>query len=101
MATASSSSKIEPMFDRILIKKDEAEQQTKGGIMLPENQTKTHNGVVVAIGTGARNKDGGFHKPMLKVGDKVMLPEYGGNKVDLGGDTHYVYRESDIIGKWL
>lgn len=69
--------------------------------MLPENQTKTHNGTVVAIGTGARNRDGGFHKPMLKVGDKVMLPEYGGNKVDIGGDTHYVYRESDIIGKWL
>lgn len=97
---ATTSAKIEPLFDRILVKKDEAEQQTKGGIMLPENQTKTHNGTVVAIGSGARNKAGGFYAPVLKVGDKVMLPEYGGNKVDLGGDVHYIYRESDIIGKW-
>lgn len=101
MATASGSGKIEPLFDRILVKKEEAEQQTKGGIMLPENQTKTHNGTVVAVGTGARNKSGGFHAPLLKVGDKVMLPEYGGNKIDIHGQTHHVYRESDIIGKWV
>lgn len=94
------STKLEPMFDRILVKKVEAETQTKGGIMLPENQTKTHNGTVVAIGTGARSRDGDFYKPVLKVGDKVMLPEYGGNKVDLNGETHWVYRESDIIGRW-
>lgn len=94
------STKMEPLFDRVLIKKIEAEAQTKGGIMLPENQTKTHNGTVVAVGSGARSREGDFYKPVLKVGDKVMLPEYGGNKVDLEGETHYVYRESDIIGKW-
>lgn len=98
---SSATTKLEPLFDRVLVKKDEPEAQTKGGIMLPENQNKTHNGTVVAVGAGARNRDGGFHKPMLKIGDKVMLPEYGGNKVDISGHTHYVYRESDIIGKWL
>lgn len=94
------STKIEPLFDRVLIKKIEAEAQTKGGIMLPENQTKTHTGTVVAVGTGARSRDGDFYKPVLKAGDKVMLPEYGGNKVDIDGETHWVYRESDIIGRW-
>lgn len=94
------STKIEPLFDRVLIKREEAETQTKGGIMLPENQAKTHNGTVVAVGTGARSRDGDFYKPILKVGDKVMLPEYGGNKVDLDGDLHWVYRESDIIGRY-
>ncbi|CAA2962127.1 10 kDa heat shock, mitochondrial-like [Olea europaea subsp. europaea] len=94
------STKLEPLFDRVLVKKIEAEAQTKGGIMLPENQTKTHNGTVVAVGTGARSREGDFYKPILKAGDKVMLPEYGGNKVDIGGETHYVYRESDIIGRW-
>lgn len=94
------STKLEPMFDRVLVKKVEAETQTKGGIMLPENQAKTHNGTVVAVGNGARNREGDFYKPVLKPGDKVMLPEYGGNKVDIGGETHYVYRESDIIGRW-
>lgn len=94
------STKLEPMFDRVLVKKIEAETQTKGGIMLPENQAKAHNGTVVAVGTGARNREGNFYKPVLKVGDKVMLPEYGGNKVDIEGETHWVYRESDIIGRW-
>lgn len=94
------STKIEPLFDRVLIKKIEAEAQTKGGIMLPENQTKTHKGTVVAVGTGARSREGDFHKPVLTVGDKVLLPEYGGNKVDIDGETHFVYRESDIIGKY-
>lgn len=94
------STKIEPLFDRVLIKKIEAEAQTKGGIMLPENQTKTHDGTVIAVGTGARSREGDFHKPVLKVGDKVLLPEYGGNKVDIDGETHFVYRESDIIGKY-
>lgn len=94
------STKLQPMFDRVLVKKIEAETQTKGGIMLPENQGKVHSGEVVAIGTGARNREGDFHKPLLKVGDKVLLPEYGGNKVDLNGEAHWVYREGDIIGKW-
>lgn len=94
------STKFQPLFDRVLIKKEEAEQQTKGGIMLPENQTKTHTGTVVAVGTGGRNKDGGFHAPVLTVGDKVLLPEYGGNKVTVDNETHFVYRESDIIGKY-
>lgn len=94
------STNLEPLFDRVLVKKIEAEAQTKGGIMLPENQTKTHNGTIVAVGTGARNRDGEFYKPILKAGDKVLLPEYGGNKIDLNGETHYVYRESDIIGRW-
>lgn len=94
------STKMEPLFDRVLIKKIEADTQTKGGIMLPENQAKTNNGTVVAVGSGARNRDGDFYKPILKVGDKVMLPEYGGNKVDIEGEIHYVYRESDIIGRW-
>lgn len=99
-STRLASTKIEPLFDRILVKKIEAETQTKGGIMLPENQTKTHDGTVVAVGSGARSRDGDFYKPVLKVGDKVMLPEYGGNKVEVNGEIHYVYRESDIIGRW-
>lgn len=94
------STKIEPLFDRVLIKKVEAEVQSKGGIMLPESQAKTPNGVVVAIGKGARSRDGDFYKPVLQVGDKVLLPEYGGNKVKINEETHYIYRESDIIGKW-
>lgn len=100
MACRMMSTRLEPLFDRVLVKKVEPEAQTKGGIMLPENQTKTHNGTVVAVGSGARSREGDFYKPVLKVGDKVMLPEYGGNKVEIDGETHHVYRESDIVGRW-
>lgn len=98
--SSSASGKLQPLFDRILVKKVEADAQTKGGIMLPENQTKTHTGTVIAVGSGARNREGDFYKPILQVGDKVLLPEYGGNKVEIDGDPHYVYRESDIIAKF-
>lgn len=91
---------MEPLFDRVVVKKIEPETQTKGGIMLPENQSKAHKGTVVAVGSGARNREGDFYKPVLKPGDQVLLPEYGGNKVDVDGVTHWVYREGDIIAKW-
>lgn len=92
------SGRLEPLFDRVLVKKVE-DTQTKGGIILPENQSKVQ-GEVVAVGSGARNRDGQFYKPVLNVGDKVILPEYGGNKVDLNGEIHWIYREGDIIGRF-
>lgn len=93
--------KLAPLFDRILVKRHESETQTKGGIMLPETaQSKTQTGTVVAVGVGARTKRGDFLKPIVQVGDKVLLPEYGGNKIDIEGETHHIYRESDIIGRW-
>jgi chaperonin GroES len=82
----------------VLVKKVE-DTQTKGGIILPENQSKVQ-GEVVAVGSGARSRDGQFYKPVLKVGDKVILPEYGGNKVDLNGEIHWIYREGDIIARF-
>ncbi|CAH1104831.1 unnamed protein product [Psylliodes chrysocephalus] len=93
--------KLIPLFDRILIKKFEAITKTKGGIVLPEQaQDKVLQGTVVAVGQGARLQDGSYAAPQVKVGDKVLLPEYGGTKVKVEDSAEYqIFRESDILAK--
>lgn len=71
-----------PMLDRILVQRADAVTKTKGGIVIPEKaQQKVQTATVVAIGPGARNKDGAIIPMSIAVGDKVLLPEYGGTKV--------------------
>lgn len=100
-ATASAIKRLIPLFDRVLIKRAEAITKTKGGIVLPEKaQAKVLQGTVVAIGPGSRNEKG-VHVPLsIKVGDVVLLPEYGGTKVELEDNKEYhLFRESDILAK--
>lgn len=69
--------------------------------MIPEKaQAKVHSATVVAVGPGARN-DKGDHLPLsVKEGDKVLLPEYGGTKVEIEDKEYYIFRDGDILGKW-
>lgn len=70
------------MLDRILVQRAEAMTKTKGGIVIPEKaQQKVQTATVVAVGPGARNKDGAIIPMTIAIGDKVLLPEYGGTKV--------------------
>lgn len=74
--------KLAPLLDRILIQRFEAVTKTKSGIVIPEKaQAKVLRGIVVAVGPGQRNKNGEHIAPSVKVGDNVLLPEYGGTKV--------------------
>lgn len=95
--------KLLPLFDRVLIKKAEALSKTKGGIVIPEKgQTKVLKGVVVAVGPGARNQKGEHVPVTVKVGDNVLLPEYGGRKVVAGENEKeemHIYKESDLLAK--
>ncbi|EDW73079.1 10 kDa heat shock protein, mitochondrial [Drosophila tropicalis] len=96
--------KIIPMLDRILIQRAEALTKTKGGIVLPEKSVgKVLEGTVVAVGPGTRNVTTGNHIPIgVKEGDRVLLPEFGGTKVNLEGDDKkefLLFRESDILAK--
>lgn len=98
---SSSLPKLLPLFDRVLIRKAEAMLQTKGGIVLPEKaQSKVLKGVVVAVGPGARNQHGEHIPVSVKVGDKVLLPEYGGKKV-CGSENQknemHLYKESELL----
>jgi len=90
-----------PLFDRVLVEKFTPETKTKGGIMIPEKaQGKVLEGTVIAAGPGGRNDDGKTVPITVKVGDRVLLPEYGGTKITIDEKEFYVYREHDILGRW-
>ncbi|XP_046397663.1 10 kDa heat shock protein, mitochondrial [Ischnura elegans] len=91
--------KFVPLLDRVLIKRAEALTRSKGGIVIPEKaQGKVLHGTVVAVGPGTRNEMGNHIPLAVKVGDTVLLPEYGGTKVTLEENKEYhLFRESDIL----
>ncbi|XP_066543431.1 10 kDa heat shock protein, mitochondrial [Amia ocellicauda] len=94
--------KFLPMFDRVLVERFAAETVTKGGIMLPEkSQGKVLQAMVVAVGPGNVNKDGNLQPVCVKVGEKVLLPEYGGTKVSLDDKEYFLFRDGDILGKYV
>lgn len=75
--------------------------QTAGGVILPDAQGKKVNeGKVIAVGPGARSKSGEIVPPMCKVGDTVLLPEYGGSAIKLGDEEVHLFRDDDILGKF-
>jgi chaperonin GroES len=84
-----------------LVKRAQKEVQTAGGIFLPTNTTKDPNeGEIMAVGPGERDVTGTLHVTTLKAGDTVLLPEYGGSKVKFGDEEVFLFRESDILGKF-
>lgn len=90
-----------PMFDRVLVERLLPEVRTRGGIMIPEKaQGKVVEATVVAVGNGARSESGSVIPPSVKVGDKVLLPEYGGTKVVLEEQEYFLFRDGDLLGKF-
>jgi len=90
--------KIKPLADRIVIKPAEAEEKTKGGIILPDTaKEKPVVGEVVAAGPGRRADDGKLIPMEVKVGDKVLYGKYSGTEVTLDGVEYLIMRESDIF----
>uniref|UniRef100_A0A4W5MWG1 10 kDa heat shock protein, mitochondrial n=2 Tax=Euteleosteomorpha TaxID=1489388 RepID=A0A4W5MWG1_9TELE len=93
--------KFLPMFDRVLVERLAAETMSKGGIMLPEKaQGKVLQATVVAVGPGSTNQKGKLTPMSVKVGEKVLLPEYGGTKVNLEDKEYFLFRDADILGKY-
>ncbi|XP_071102156.1 10 kDa heat shock protein, mitochondrial-like [Haliotis cracherodii] len=90
-----------PMFDRVLVERFLPEVKTKSGLMLPEkSQGKVVEATVVAIGPGSRSDEGKTIPMSVGVGDKVLLPEYGGTKVVLEEKDYYLFRDGDLLGKF-
>lgn len=93
--------KFIPMFDRVLVERFAPEVKTKSGLMIPEKaQEKVLQATVVATGNGRRNEKGDVTPVSVAVGDKVMLPEYGGTKVILEDQEYFLFRDGDILGKF-
>ncbi len=90
--------KIEPLEDRIVIKPLEAEETTRGGIVLPDTaQEKPQQGKVVAVGPGRVLDTGERAKPAVKKGETVVYAKYGGTEIELDEVDLVILRESDIL----
>jgi chaperonin GroES len=91
--------KIRPLQDRILVKRVESEEKTKGGIIIPDSaKEKPQEGKVVAVGKGKLDDDG-KHMPLdVKKGDKILFSKYAGTEVTIEGDEHLIIREDDVLG---
>lgn len=90
--------KLNPLADRVVVKPAEAEEKTKGGIILPDTaKEKPVEGTVVAAGSGKVSDNGQLVNMTVKVGDKVLYGKYSGTEVTIDGVEYLIMRESDIF----
>jgi chaperonin GroES len=91
--------KIRPLQDRILVKRIENEEKTKGGIIIPDTaKEKPSEGKVVAVGKGKVTDDGKLQPLEVKKGDRVLFSKYSGSEVNIEGEEHLIIREDDVLG---
>ena len=91
--------KIRPLQDRIIVKRMEEEDMTKGGIIIPDSaKEKPMEGKVIAVGKGKILDNGQKTTPDVKAGDKVLFSKYAGTEVKIDGEEHLIMREDDILG---
>ncbi|MDI6725608.1 MAG: co-chaperone GroES [Smithellaceae bacterium] len=91
--------KIRPLQDRVIVKRLEEEQKTKGGIYIPDTaKEKPMEGEVVAVGKGKVADDGKLIKLDVKAGDRILFGKYAGTEVKIDGVEHLIMREDDILG---
>ncbi len=89
---------IRPLHDRVLVKRVEEEQKTKGGIIIPDTaKEKPIQGKVIAAGNGKILEDGSVRKLDVKNGDRILFGKYSGTEVKLEGEEHLILREDDIL----
>ena len=90
--------KVQPLHDRILVKRIDEEQKTKGGIIIPDTaKEKPQEGKVVAAGKGRVLDDGKVQELAVKKGDKILFSKYAGTEIKLEGDEHIIIREDDVL----
>ena len=91
--------KFRPLHDRVVVKRIEAEEKSKGGIIIPDTaKEKPQEGEVVAVGPGGRDENGKLIAIDLKAGDRVLFGKWSGTKVKLEGEDLLIMKESDIMG---
>ena len=88
-----------PLGDRVLVKRVEEEEKTKGGIIIPDTaKEKPQEGVVVAVGPGARDDSGKVQPLDLKTGDRILFGKWSGSEIKLDGEDLLIMKESDVLG---
>lgn len=88
-----------PLHDRVLVRRVESDDKTKGGLIIPETaKEKPAEGEIVAVGAGARDDDGERIAMEVKTGDKVLFGKWSGTEITLDGEELLIMKESDILG---
>ncbi len=91
--------KIRPLQDRVIVKRLEEEEKTKGGIIIPDTaKEKPMEGLVISVGKGKTADDGKLIKPDVKAGDRILFGKYSGTEVKIDGQEILIMREDDILG---
>ena len=91
--------KVKPLFDRVLVKRVEAEEKVKGGIIIPDTaKEKPMEGKVIAVGAGRRDDDGKRIPMEVKSGDRILFGKYAGTEIKIDDEEHIILREDEILG---
>ncbi len=91
--------RFRPLHDRVLVRRIEEEERTKGGIIIPDTaKEKPQEGEVIAVGPGARDETGKLIPLDVKVGDRVLFGKWSGTEVKIEGEEYLIMKESDILG---
>ena len=91
--------KFRPLHDRVVVKRIEAEEKTKGGIIIPDTaKEKPQEGEIVAVGPGGRDENGKLITMGVKAGDRVLFGKWSGTEVKIDGEDLLIMKESDIMG---
>jgi chaperonin GroES len=97
--TLMAKSKFRPLHDRVVVKRIDAEEKTKGGIIIPDSaREKPSQGEITAVGPGGRDEAGKLIPIDLKVGDRVLFGKWSGTEIKLDGEELLIMKESDIMG---
>ena len=91
--------KFRPLHDRVVVRRIDAEEKTRGGIIIPDTaKEKPQEGEVVSVGPGARDENGVLRSLDLKAGDRVLFGKWSGTEVRIDGEDLLIMKESDIMG---
>jgi chaperonin GroES len=90
--------KVRPLHDRILVKRIDEEEKTKGGIIIPDTaKEKPQEGRVIAVGKGKLSDEGKLVALEVQKGDRILFSKYAGTEIKLEGDEHIIIREEDVL----
>ena len=91
--------KFRPLHDRVVVKRIDSEEKTKGGIIIPDTaKEKPQEGEIIAVGSGARDESGKLVPLDVKAGDRVLFGKWSGTEVKIDGQDLLIMKESDIMG---
>jgi len=99
MAQATTTRKLRPLHDRVLVQRLEEREEKHGSILIPDSaKEKPQEGKVIAVGTGRMTEDGKNVPLVVKQGDRILFGKYSGSEVKLDGEEYLIMKEEDVLG---